>query len=202
VAKAYNRDLRNAIGHNNYTWRYHGSRVYLEDLYTGRTWELQDVNHRTNAMLEMVYAVQTIMACSAWVDRTRHPWLAEAGFTSFAFMTAGRPGVPQLLLLQLWCFHELDAEGRWLDDATLTLEPGEPGEEIVRLTKHAYSRGRSISGTAFQQALERVGWVQVTRVPVAPHLGLGLPSYRRPDGVEYELVGPPNTHIIPYKPNS
>jgi hypothetical protein len=92
------------------------------------------------------------------------------------------------------CLYEMDAPGTWLDGSTVTFEQLPGGQESVHFAGRAKSTGMSITKEIGDDLREH-GWMQVTRVPVAPAFGLGYPVVKLPDGRTYEMVGVPDRHV-------
>lgn len=53
------------------------------------------------------------------------------------------------------------------------------------------------TGLVGQAVLER-GWIRVVRIPVAPHMDMGFPVFRHPTSGDYEVVGIPDEHDVPF----
>jgi len=198
LSSAYDADLRNAIGHNDYAIDNLPSGGFeVTDSRTGKVWESDDVYWKLFSTGQFIDGVHTVMAYEHEVnspDVWQYRDVGTVAATYFWYENR-EPGV---ILFQLWCFHRIDPAGTWLDSASLTIETGDTAEEIVRLTDHAWTKGETVTQSAFLEKLEERGWARIVRVPVVPDLGLGFPSFTRPDGAHYCLAGESDVHVIPF----
>jgi hypothetical protein len=197
MAEAYDPELRNAIQHNDYELIVDDKEVHVSTLDGQQTWHGDHLWKCVIGTSQIVHAVQTV---SAYVRTVEEPRLradhAEVGFVGCIYMLRSTE-LPQVVLLQLWCFHEMDSAGTWLDAATMSFEQLSDGRTRVNLTERAYTIGEDVRPIVADYKGEAPGWVKVTRVPVAPNLGLGYPTIVRPgDNAEYEVVGVPDVHVI------
>lgn len=194
---AYSRDLRNALGHNDYELVITGDSFSLVDTSTDQTWSEQDVWNLISSSQTMVQSV--LMVAQALLSREREEDFADCGVTSFTYRVTGNSSA-ELVVAQLSCFRDLDPHGKWLSRATLSIEPSENDLETVSLTDRARLSGSPVSDRDFGQACVNTGWVCVRRVPVAPNLGRGLPTIRSAEGELLEVVGVPDVHYVPARP--
>jgi hypothetical protein len=104
--------------------------------------------------------------------------------------------VVEFILLQLWCFRDIDPVGEWLDEATLQFVPRPGGLERIRLTDTSFFEGAPWTRGELGRVLRESGWARLQRVPAAPNPALGYPIFRRPDGAEYEALGPGDEHVV------
>jgi hypothetical protein len=195
-ATAYSRDLRNALGHNDFELGTTTDSFSLIDPSTAQTWSEQDVWNLVSSSQTMVQAV--LMVAQSLLSREGEEAFVDCGLTSFTYrVTVG--GSPEIIVAQLWCFRDLDPHGEWLSKATLSIEPGEDDLETVSFTDRAKLSGSPVSDTEFGHACVKTRWVCVRRVPVAPNLGRGLPTIRSAEGELLEVVGVPDVHYVPAK---
>lgn len=193
---AYSRELRNALGHNDYELTTTGDSFSLVDSSTGQTWSERDVWNLISSSQTMVQAV--LMVAQSLLSRQGEDQFADCGVTSFTYdMTVS--GTPVVVVAQLWCFRDLDPRGNWLARAELSIEQGKGGLESASLTPRARLSGSPISNTEVGRACAETGWVCIRRVPVAPNLGRGLPIIRSAEGELLEVVGVPDVHYVPVK---
>ena len=81
-------------------------------------------------------------------------------------------------------------------EAEIRIEATDKDVEKVWFTDRAYTEGGAVTKTALGDSMREWGWARVLRIAVTPHLGMGHPVHRRPDGTEYEVVGTPDEHIV------
>lgn len=86
------------------------------------------------------------------------------------------PGLPIVVVPQLWCFRDLDPTGKWIEQRTLTLE-----RDSGRLTERATSSGPRPDDVLLAHFAD-AGWARVIRVPIVPPIGLRLVTPPEDDG--------------------
>jgi len=194
--RAYDSELRNTIAHNDYEIVGRTGRLVVRNLTTGREWTQQDVLDRLTASLSLLEGVLHCAVYVHFVDQERsRADFPDCGVIQVSFTVTGGHA-PYLVLLQLWCFRNLDPSGDWIDKAGLRLSRAGDGERL-QLTENAWTEGKPISPGPVGDAFRRYGWSLVTRVPVAPDLGLGFPTIQDAEGTRYEVVGPADEHVVP-----
>jgi hypothetical protein len=104
--------------------------------------------------------------------------------------------LPLVVLLQLWCFRDLDPLGVWLDSAALTITRLPDGKEEVQFTDALKIKGEPVMATGFGDSLREHECAKVVRLGVIPSLGLAYPDIDVPGAGTYEIVSPPDVHII------
>jgi len=195
---AYDAKLRNAIQHNDYELRIGTTEVTVSMLDGSRTWHGDELYNRVTGTQQLVEAVQTV---SAYVRLVEEPLLkaefSQAGLVAVLF-SGYQDNLPHAAVHQLWCFHEMDTAGTWLDGCTVTFEVLEDGREKVSFTERGYTIGEPVSHSEqLGDELRRHGWMHVTRIPVAPNFDLGYPVVDLPAAAaSYEVVGVPDEHVV------
>jgi hypothetical protein len=168
----------------------------VRDLDTGRQWDPKLVNTLLSNSIELLQAVSICVEYEREADLPRRQGdYADCGLVSI-YGVVNEDGVPEFILVQLWCFYEVDSFGTWLDRAVAQVVPQSEGVEIVRFSEHGALFGQPLSGTPLGDAVASHGWARVHRVPAAPSLSLGYPRYQRPDSAEYEIMGPGDEHLV------
>ena len=123
---------------------------------------------------------------------------AQRGVVGAAYgVVPGEVEQPVVVLLQLWCFRDLDTAGSWLDRAVAWVDDQPNDRCTVHVGDYAESHGERLPATFLDPAI-RSGWIQVRRLPVAPALGLGHPTITLTDERAYEIVGPADEHWVPF----
>jgi len=197
ILSAYDASLRNAIGHNDYSIALDGGELTVTDSRSGTVWTSDDIYSMIFNTSQFLEAVHSVIAFEHEVAGVSLESYKDSGTVSAAYFILST-GEPMVVLFQLWCFHRIDPLGKWLDAAEMSIEKGAAHEEIIRFTASAWTKGEKVSEGLVGDALREGGWVRVLRVPVAPDLGLGYPSFTRPDGASYCIVGESDVHVLPY----
>jgi hypothetical protein len=195
--EAYSAKLRNIVQHNDF--RVDAGRdgaLRIVSLTAGEVFSEDEVRGRLFAQQSLGEAVATGMRWARHVLLAPETTaLAQEGFVGAAF--AADADGPVIALLQLWCFRDLDPLGSWLDSAEIVVLPHSDEEEEVRIGEHGVSIGPAISTGPLGDSIRERGWVRVMRIPIAPALGLGHPTYDVTPARRYEVVGPLDDHWIP-----
>jgi hypothetical protein len=105
-------------------------------------------------------------------------------------------GMPQIVMLQLWCFHAMDASGTWLDNATIRFEETDSENLRVKYTDKGFTVGEDARDTFRRDDGAVHEWVRVRRVPVAPNLNMNYPVIDVTDRMSFEVVGVPDIHVV------
>lgn len=149
---SYDPVLRNAVGHNDYEITGSGEACAVTDHRTGTTWSADEV---WDAVASSQYALQAVLVAAetvlAWPDATTAARFADRGVNHAAYAVDGA-GQPMMVLTQLWCFRDLDPEGRWIDASELGVVDNGDGTERATLTAHAWSEGAAVTTTEFGRA--------------------------------------------------
>ncbi|MPZ60484.1 MAG: hypothetical protein GEU93_04140 [Propionibacteriales bacterium] len=195
-SEAYDAELRNAINHNDYQLHVADDVVEVRALDGSRTWSGDELYRRVTGTTQLVEAVQTVGAYLRYVEEPRlRASVADVGLVACLF---GRSEgtMPHATLFQLWCFHEMDTSGSWLDSATVTFAAQLDGRERVRFTERGFTVGEPFFELA-PESFWRSGWMRVTRIPIAPDLGLGYPKLELPGALpDYEMIGVADEHVV------
>lgn len=198
-ADAYDPELRNVAGHNDYRIEGHTrADATVVDDKTGRRWSFPEIGKRLVAAQVLGEMVMAGMAWAHDVHLVEDPIrLAQRGVVTTAFgQDVDGQSMPTVVLGQLWCFRDLDPAGTWLDTTELVITVHPDGTEQVSIGEFHMSIGGPVTPFLGAALLEH-GWVRVLRQPVAPALGLGHPEYMHPDGARYEVVGTWDEHCVP-----
>lgn len=194
-AQTYDTDLRNAMSHNDWELVHEGEKFTFVDHRTGRRWTEQECWDRIETgqvMLQsLLLLAQLIINDALQPDRFSDVGVLSA--TSWWPTNLDQPA--DLVILQLWCFHELDPPGSWLDRTSAVIELGSDGS-IIRLANAAVTYGSSGLDKHLLNG-SRVPWIRVIRVPVAPVSGLQLPTVTTSEGETYEVAGATDEHVLP-----
>lgn len=189
---AYDPDLRNTLAHNDYEILVAQGSVALVDHRTSRRWSGQELWELVMAGQHLVQstlvAIQTVIATSKRAD------LRTAGVTTATYGVS-ETGLPIVVLSQLWCCRDLDPRGSWLDGGELKIRRFVDGDVLMVGSQELIS-GDGLPAETLD-AIEKIGWASVQRLPVAPTLESGLPTVVNAEGEELEVVGPPDHHVVP-----
>lgn len=197
LTDAFDPDLRNAIQHNDYELVVDGKSVEVRTLDGSKHWDGTRLHQCVTGTAQLVEAVQTVVAYVRLVEEDRQrARFSQAGLVAVMY-TANEDELPMATIFQLWCFHEMDAAGTWLDDCTVTFEPAGEGREKVKFTDEGFTVGPTMTDSDLGRVMREQGWMQVIRMPVAPALGLGYPKLEKGLGkASYEIVGVPDQHLV------
>ncbi len=196
--EAYDAELRNAIQHNDYLIDEDASGLFVSNIEGSKTWSAEKIYQRITGTQQLM---QAVMSASVYVnvlkDEKMEGSLRDSGVVhSVAFVSDG--GMPTYLMFQMWCFFQIEPTGDWLDERGVSIEELEEGLTLVRFTDNLFSVGVASQYKGIVDSIEDVGWVHIKRVPVAPKFDLGFPVFRS-DGIEYEVVGVPDEHMVRLK---
>lgn len=193
---SYDPRLRHAVSHNSYRLLTSGEDIAVQDLETGTRWDTRAVNTLVLNSLQLVQAVATSVGYvhEIWLPNRQREF-RDRGLISIE-ATITQEEVVEFILLQLWCFRDIDPGGAWLDDATMEFVPRPGGVERVKLTNTSFFEGAAWTTGELGRVLRERGWARLQRVPGAPNLALGHPVLTRPDGAEYEVLGPGDEHVV------
>jgi hypothetical protein len=190
---SFDRPLRNAVAHNAYEIVEGDSDLDVVDHTSGQRWSADEVWDRAVEAQHLHHAVVLASQLAVANEDKLSVSMEDVGVLSFTWSMMG-DGWPLAVVLQLWCFRDLDPRGSWIDAAELELAYA--GDKAVsRLTKNATTEGPRRRGEVPREFRE-AGWAWVVRVPIAPNLTLGLPPVRTLEGDVYEIVGAPDTHLV------
>ena len=143
----------------------------------------------------------TVVYDEAVTDRQARGQFQGVGILDYVGYATDEPDSPEplLILYQLWCFHQIDPDGRWLDAAELQLAELPDGKHRIHLTEDASSVTERPWATKFLPLAQKSGWVRVVRAAIAPALGIGHPTYKTLDGREFEVLGIGDEHVVPVR---
>lgn len=194
---SYEPGLRNAIYHNSYEILETRRRYLVRDTKTGQEWSPRDVDRLARNSMQLMEAVASSVGYSHEVEVPRRVGeFADAGVVSMNYFVA-EDGVPETIMLQLWCFRDIDPRGDWLERAQGGASSA--GDlERVHFTDRAFLVGEPVTQTVWGEAVKTHGWVRVHRLPAAPAMYLGHPVFVRPDGGRFEVLGPGDEHMVPF----
>lgn len=191
---AYIDELRNAVSHNDYEiLRDNGDISGIRANRTGVEWTLDEIYDTIGAAFHLSNSVHAAAAHAAqhWDARISGEY-KQLGIVDALFSDKGEDRIT-IYIMQLWCFHELDTLGAWIDEGitVLTINP----DESMSLS---FGSGGTSGSSPPASILDKLssGWVEIVRVPVAPDLGLGHPSYTAGER-SFEVIGVPDSHIVP-----
>lgn len=190
---SYDSVLRNAVSHNDHEVIEEAGDLVVVDHDTGTRWFGDEAWDRIVAAQHIHQAV--VLAAQLAMARQVEPptKFRDIGVLSATYQVSDVG--PIVLVPQLWCFRDLDPDGVWLDESTLTLTMDQDGG-VGAFTDNATTSGPPF-GSEYIETLEERGWITVIRIPVAPAIGLELPTITTMDGETLEVVGPRDEHLIP-----
>jgi hypothetical protein len=193
---SYDPALRHATSHNSYRLVGSGTEIRVEDSLSGRRWESRGVSTLVLNSLQLVQAVATSLGYvhEIWLPKTQRQYRDRGLISIEANVT--EEGIAEFILLQLWCFRDIDPAGEWIDEATIRFSLQPSGLEQINLSEQSFFQGAPWTTGDLGTVLREHGWARVQRVPAAPNLDLGYPVFERPDGAEYEILGPGDEHIV------
>lgn len=193
LEEAYDADLRNALLHNDYELRVNPT-IELLDHKSGKTWSGQELWQLLMGGQHLLQS--TLIAIQMFKVGRPGPELANAGVLSATYSLTGG-GLPTIVLTQLWCCRDLDARGDWIASSEVVIERTTEGDTLL-VGDQSIVLGDPLPEDYRVQA-ERSGWVSLTRMSVAPTLGLGLPSFMNAEKEELERLGPVDHHLVPIR---
>lgn len=196
IAEAYDAELRNAIQHNDYKLKISPGEITASTLDGSRKWRGDQLWDSVMGTAQIVNATQTVAAYIRAVDDPR----ATAEFADVGLMaclySGWKDSLPEIVVMQLWCFHIMDLQGNWLDAATIRFEELGDGNVRVHFTEKGYTVGTDVREALRDSEGNLPTWARVRRVPVAPDLGMRYPKVRAGQAMSYEVVGVPDIHMV------
>lgn len=190
----FDRNLRNAVGHNDY--QIIGSDdagLRVRSLQSSHEWSEDDVWRRLTATHDMIEGVVLAAQLAISQQTTAAPHLADCGVISMTHHISGT--LPLIILTQLWCFRDLDPKGLWIAKTAVTLK------NVGGVGYTSFTPNATCQGPAFSQATldsyQHHRWARVVRVPVAPALGAGFPTFRTVENDACDVVGPAEEYLAP-----
>ena len=168
----------------------------VRDSRSGQEWPADVVLDAWKNTADLINAVMSACASIECVLLpSRQGQFRDHGVIDILYMVDR--SIPLAQVAQLWCFRDIDPDGAWIDESSFFVRDVGADRQQAGFTDKAFMEGAPLSGEFMDAVLER-GWVRVVRIPIAPHMDMGFPVHRHPVVGEYEIVGVPDEHDVPF----
>ena len=188
ISKAYNPNLRNIIGHNDYKIK-DNSLFTIDD-------ELIITNHD---FIEAFYSMQELHNALIWtisnieINKNVEEY-SDCGVLAIGYYYNKEIDIPEIHLFQLWCFSQCDPEKKWLKKAQIYKDKK---NITTKLTDICVFSGEITSEIDkwFKRA-ELCKKVQIHLIPIVPFIGLDTRTILIINE-KYQIYEEPYSTIIP-----